>query len=253
MNNLQILVVQKHDDRCDGVVEGLTLHGHLVRCVAVRTALDSALAAVTTDLVLLNGTWPEAHQRDTVRQIRQHYPEIGIILITAATLQEERQHFYQQGGDLYLTQPLSLEELVAAIDSLSRRLTTQGKNRAELTLNPLSLQLHGLSVTAQLSKQECVLLTAFIQAEDQLLKNEQLLALSGLEMSTINKKALEVRIVRLRKKLELAGAVLRPIRSIRGYGYQLCVAIHIAPIKQPPSSHRVDQLKRNMITEFKTY
>ena len=48
------------------------------------------------------------------------------------------------------------------------------------------------------------------------------------DVTEANKKALEVQIVRLRKKLQQAGALEPTIKAIRGQGYRLCVKVGLS-------------------------
>ena len=71
------------------------------------------------------------------------------------------------------------------------------------------------------------MLMAFARAPASRLETWQLAHVLGLEMGGLNKASLEVRIVRLRKKLSEAGATGAVIESIRNVGYQLSVPIQI--------------------------
>lgn len=100
-----------------------------------------------------------------------------------------------------------------------------------LTLNPRTLQLGGPLGWVDVSDPECNLLRAFIDSAGCRLETAALLALTG-QASALGKRALEVRIVRLRKKLAQAGAPAPTIKSIRGVGYQLCVPLAISLSRQ---------------------
>lgn len=65
------------------------------------------------------------------------------------------------------------------------------------------------------------MLAALLRAKDQQLDSWQLIALADKEVTEASKKALEVQIVRLRKKLQQAGAPEASIKSVRGQGYKL--------------------------------
>jgi DNA-binding response OmpR family regulator len=96
----------------------------------------------------------------------------------------------------------------------------------KLSLNPQTLQLGGSQGWVDISDPECQLLRAFAASDPQRLETGHMLDLVG-KCGELGKRALEVQIVRLRKKLEQAGAVAPTIKSIRGYGYQLCIPIQI--------------------------
>jgi DNA-binding response OmpR family regulator len=102
-----------------------------------------------------------------------------------------------------------------------------------LILNPRTLQLTGSQGAVDINLHELVLLQAFSNAEEQRLTTEQLLVLTGVCAKRI--ATLNVKIVRLRKKLVEAGAKGPTIKSIQGIGYQLCLLIELAQPANPKS------------------
>ena len=96
-----------------------------------------------------------------------------------------------------------------------------------LIINPRTLQLGGAGGWIDVSAPECELLQTFASADFQRLDIPKMLERVGKLNDASGKKALGVQIVRLRQKLEKAGAPTPTIKSIRGVGYQLCVPLHI--------------------------
>ncbi len=96
-----------------------------------------------------------------------------------------------------------------------------------LSLNLRTLQLGGPQGWVDVSDPECLLLKALAAGPEQRLDTPSMLAQVGKSEDHIGKRALEVQLVRLRKKLAQAGAPTPTIKSIRGQGYQLCVSLEI--------------------------
>jgi DNA-binding response OmpR family regulator len=96
-----------------------------------------------------------------------------------------------------------------------------------LLLNLHTLQLGGPRGWVDVSDHECTLLRAFAQSASHRLDTACMLVHVGKADDDAAKRALEVQIVRLRKKLEQAGAPAPTIKSIRGIGYQLCVPVAV--------------------------
>jgi DNA-binding response OmpR family regulator len=140
---------------------------------------------------------------------------------------------YDSGADLYMTKPVNFEELCAAIQSFARRrqvLSVPSDTRD--TTSPQTLRLNKLLLSGpegdvRLSSAEADMLTAFARAPGGRLETWQLAQILDLDMSNLNKASLEVRIVRLRKKLQDAGTTGVVIESIRNVGYQMCVPLQI--------------------------
>jgi DNA-binding response OmpR family regulator len=137
---------------------------------------------------------------------------------------------YESGADIYLTKPTSADELCAAVQALTRRIRPDdaAAHVHALTLHLDTMTLHGPAERVQLSGHEAILLAAFVRAKDHLLETWQIIALAHKEVNEASKKALEVQIVRLRRKLLQAGAQEPTIKSIRGQGYRLCQKVSLS-------------------------
>jgi DNA-binding response OmpR family regulator len=96
-----------------------------------------------------------------------------------------------------------------------------------LTLNLRTLQLGGPLGWVDVSDPDCLLLKALVAGVDQRLDTPCMLERVGKSADALGKRALEVQLVRLRKKLAQAGAPVPTIKCIRGQGYQLCVPLEI--------------------------
>ena len=78
-----------------------------------------------------------------------------------------------------------------------------------------------------MSASETAMLVAFSRAPGQRVAYWQIAETLGLNLDNYPKASLEVRIVRLRKKMVEAGAESSCIEAVRGHGYQLCMAIQV--------------------------
>jgi DNA-binding response OmpR family regulator len=224
---LKILVVEDHDDLREATAAALAAIGHSVQGVDCAEAMDEALARFRADVVLLDLNLPGEDGLSIARRLRAAQSNIGIIMVTARNQARDVMHGYDSGADIYVAKPASPEELHAAIQALSRRIRPQALAPTPLAINPQTLQLNGPLGAINLSDHECQLLIALNRAKDHRLETWQLLELLGKEADDNEKRTLTVQLVRLRKKLADAGASEPSLKSIRGSGYQLCVAIAI--------------------------
>ena len=99
--------------------------------------------------------------------------------------------------------------------------------RTSLILNLSTLQLQGPASDIDVTDPESQLLCALAAAPGCRMHGHALLAQFDLPMNDAGKRALGVRVVRLRKKLLAAGASEPTIKSIRSSGYQLCVPLAV--------------------------
>jgi DNA-binding response OmpR family regulator len=227
--SLNILVVEDHDDLREATVSALSDCGHQVRGVASAEDLDDELAGVAPDVVLLDLNLPGEDGLSVARRLRQSIPAIGIIMVTARDQIADITRGYASGADIYVTKPVSPEELAAAVSAIARRVRPGMVEPDELSLSASSLVLQGPHGSVDVSDVECKLLLALSKAPGRRLETWQIMESTGRPMDDAGKKSLEVQIVRLRKKLENAGAASPTIKSIRSFGYQLCVPVTVRP------------------------
>jgi DNA-binding response OmpR family regulator len=235
---LDIVAVIGHDDLREATMDALHGMGHAVRGVGRAEVLAGGLESLRADLLVVDLDLPDEGGIGLSRRMRAAQPDICIVALSARTGLQDKLAAYRGGADIYLSKPVSVEEFAAAIDALSRRIRPRAADPCLLTLDPLALQLRGPQAAVNVSSHECALLLAFAAAEDSRLDSGRMLDLSGKATDSLGKRALEVQLVRLRKKLADAGAAEPTIKAIRGSGYQLCVplAVGARPAVEPPTA-----------------
>jgi two-component system, OmpR family, response regulator len=229
LTHLNIVVIEDHDALRDVTVTALASHGHKVIGLDCAEALYEHPGIEWIDLMIIDLNLPGEGGLSLTHRIRKVYPNIGIIIVSANSLGEHKRQGYENGADIYLTKPTSLDELNAAVNALARRLRQVHQPHAagpKLCLRTLTLE--NTDVSVKISQHEASVLIAFIRAADRRLESWQLLELMGGNDHEYTKASLEVAIVRLRKKLIQAGAASPPIKAIRNYGYQLCTELALA-------------------------
>ena len=222
---LNIMVVEDHDALRNVTVEALAERGHNVRGVDSAEALPDEPGLFPIDLLVIDLNLPGEDGISLAARIRATQPDIGIIMVTARGQVRDRLTGYDSGADIYLTKPTSADELCAAVRALTRRLRPDDPAASTFTLNLGAMTLQGPAGSVSLSGQETALLAALVRAKDQQLETWQLIALADKAVNDASKKALEVQIVRLRKKLLQSGAPEPTLIVIRGVGYRLCVKL----------------------------
>ncbi len=225
---LNIMVVEDHDALREVTIEALSQRGHNVRGVDCAEALPDEPGLFPIDLLVIDLNLPGEDGLSLAARIRAAQPDIGIIMVTARNQVRDRMVGYDSGADIYLTKPTSADELIAAVRALTRRICPVDQSASALTLNLDATVLQGPQGRSSLSSHESAILAAFVRAKDHVLETWQLIALTEKDVTEANKKALEVQIVRLRKKLQQAGAPEPTIKAIRGQGYRLCVKVGLS-------------------------
>ena len=223
-----ILVVDDEAEMRDAVREYLTLRGFRISGAADGHEMDQILADGTVDLILLDLNLPGEDGIALTRRLKSE-TNIGIIIVTAYGDSEDRVLGLETGADDYVVKPFNFRELVARISSVLRRLSGPEENESdadsvvkvgewlfdrydEMLRKPDGTEL-GLSAA------ELDLLTVLIDNPGRIMSREELLdKLSHREWDPFD-RSIDVRITRLRRKIEVDPARPAIIRTVRGVGY----------------------------------
>lgn len=229
---LNIVVVEDHDDLRDSLVELLQSKDHQVVGLSCAEEVDDALGTDPVDLLIVDLNLPGEDGFSLSRRFRSAHPQAGIIMVTARHKIADKVQGYESGADIYLPKPVDPHELLAAVTAVSRKLPAKAvMNAAEalqaLTVRVMTLKVEGPLGIEKLTDGDVAVITALARAPSQRLALWQLMQTLGLSLDDASKSSLEVRIVRLRKKLMAVGADKNCISNIRHVGYQLCVPIEI--------------------------
>ncbi len=229
--HLNIVLVEDHDVLRDMLAQALQEAGHQVTALSCAEELEDVAGGKNTDLFIIDLNLPGENGFSLTERVRATYPLAGIILATARSTIEDKLEGYARGADLYLTKPISVPELQATVAALGRRRlridhVLEQQQTFTLLQQQMTLALPGQAPT-NLSAAETAMLIAFSRAPGQRLAYWQVAETLGLDLQNYPKSSLEVRIVRLRKKLVETGAPGACIEAVRNHGYQLCIAIQV--------------------------
>ena len=228
-SSLSIIVVEDHDSLRMVTVEMLRQNGHNVIGLECAEDLDDEAGGQYADIFIIDLNLPNEDGLSLTRRIKKVNPNVGVIIMTARHQLSDRVIGYESGADIYLIKPVNPAELLAAITALSRRVNGRGNGNSILTLDLQSLTLKGVAGEVGLNQSESILLHALARALNHQLDSWQIIdAIGDLVVNTSSEKSnLEVKIHRLRQKINMACNNKNAIRSLRGKGYQLCVTLTV--------------------------
>jgi len=217
----QMRVLLAEDDAMigAGLQQGLRKAGFTVDWVQDGHSALLAVETVAYEMLLLDLGLPQQDGMAVLNALRRKQDNLPTIIITARDALADRLTGLNEGADDYLVKPFALDELVARIHAVSRRLA--GRAQAEiqvgsLKLDPVShlLWLHEQQMTV--SAKEFALLHELMREPGAVLSREQLEDRLYGWGEEVGSNAIEVHIYNLRKKM---GAEI--IRTVRGVGYRI--------------------------------
>ncbi len=246
----RIAVVEDEADLREVVVDYLRLQGFAVFPCADSTALDAVLAGGDVDVVLLDLNLPREGGLSIARRLRALPRPPGIIMVTALGETVDRVVGLEVGADDYIGKPFELREMLARLRSVLRRRVAvpvapspvgappeapagpRSSTPPAPTTRATHLRFAGFTLCQDsrrlldqaqrevpLTTMEVDLLLILATHPGQVLSRERLLVLARGKDADPLDRSIDVRITRLRRKIEADPANPRLIRTLRGQGY----------------------------------
>jgi two-component system phosphate regulon response regulator OmpR len=232
MSLAKILVVDDDADVRRMLTEYLGNHGYAVTSVGDGRAMNAELERARPDLILLDLSLPGDDGITLARHLRAQH-QIGIIMVTGSVEPVDRIVGLEVGADDYIAKPFDPRELRARIKSVLRRVqgpapaapapNASTARRLPIGRCELDMAAHALfdadGGEVPLTAMEFDLLKAFIDHPNQVLSRDRLLTLSRDRAWEPFDRSIDIRITRLRRKIEQDPESPRTIRTVRGAGY----------------------------------
>lgn len=166
---------------------------------------------------------PEIQGEELCKWIREdEKSDIGIILVTAKTSENDRISGLKTGADDYVTKPFSPTELVTRVETVLRRTSNrcQKLSRNGLTLKPQKGEVTYKGKPVELTAFEFRILQLLMTHPGQVISRQQILdSLYELQEKVVSERTIDVHIRHLRQKLQ-EGTSLNFIETVRGMGYK---------------------------------
>ena len=232
-NRMHIAVVDDERDIRETVAEYLTLHGFRVTPVSGGEELRRLLQSSRIDLVVLDISMPGEDGLSLARFLRVQHTA-GIIMLTASGETVDRIVGLETGADDYLAKPVDLRELLARVKAVLRRAGRDPHDPRTVEAVPVnrtvrfgrcSLDLHAHKLLGDdgneiaMTAMEFDLLKAFAEHPNRVLSRDMLLDLAHNRDWEPFDRSIDIRIARLRRKIERDPAKPETLRTVRGAGY----------------------------------
>jgi two-component system OmpR family response regulator len=222
----RILVVDDELSISDLISTSLRFVGFEVRTAATGSEALTVAQDFKPHAVVLDVMMPDLDGFEVCRQLRNAGLTIGVLFLTAKDGMEDKVAGLTIGGDDYMTKPFSLEELVARIRALLRRIGVVEMNIdeekisfADLELNEATHEVHRAGQLLEMSPTEFQLLRYLIINANRVVSKSQILDHVWQYDFRGDAGIVETYISYLRKKIDAFDPPL--IHTVRGVGYRL--------------------------------
>ncbi len=233
--NPHIFIVDDEAPAREMVGDYLKMHGFTVTLCDGGKSLRAAIEVTAPDLVVLDLNMPEEDGLSIIRDLKSRM-NVPVIMLTATASPIDRVVGLELGADDYIAKPCELRELMARVRSVLRRTgpktasVATGAAAAEKNDHLVRFGTKWLDLEAQalrddegnehpLTASEYGLLKVFAANPKRVLSRERLLELANARDAEAFDRAVDLRIMRIRRKIEPDPARPAVIRTIRGGGY----------------------------------
>jgi two-component system phosphate regulon response regulator OmpR len=215
----------------DLLVEVLAGEGYAVTAAQNGAELRRLVPALRPDLVICDIRMPGEDGLSLTRWLRAE-SHAAVLLLTGMDGVTDRVVGLEMGADDYLTKPFATVELRARVRAILRRTMTpamvqNGRPPARLKVGRcvVDLELRTMydeqGVRVPLTSMEFDLLHALIVNARRVMTRDQLLELAHHRRRDPYDRSIDLRVVRLRRKIEVDPARPRVLKTVRGEGYML--------------------------------
>jgi DNA-binding response OmpR family regulator len=220
-----ILVVEDDTSLAEWISDYLLDHGYDVTVASQGDYALEMIADEVPDLVLLDVMIPVKNGFDVCKEAREFYSG-PILFMTACVEDGDEIQGLEMGADDYLTKPIRPQVLLARIKALLRRASDE-ELKQQLVFGALVLNATAKTVTVHqqavgLNDNEFdVLWLLALQAGTVVSRIDLVSQLRGIEYDGLD-RSVDIRVSRLRKKLQEAQDQPYKVKTIRGKGYLFC-------------------------------
>jgi two-component system, OmpR family, response regulator len=224
-----ILLVDDDPKIRSGLAKFLTEQGLRVTTAPDGRDMQAKLAHANIDLIVLDVMMPGEDGLSICRKLAGE-SRVPIILLTAVAGEMDRVVGLELGAEDYVCKPFSPRELLARIRVVLRRRALTATDQEKPAIKRYAFEGWTLDVRArtltsatgghvELTTGEFDLLHAFVDHPNVVLTRDQLLDLARGRASLAIDRAIDVQVMRLRRKLEIDPQAPQLIKTVRNSGY----------------------------------
>jgi len=236
MGDVHILVVDDELEVREMIRDYLAGNGYAVSAVAGGAEMRRVLSERPANLVILDLRMPGEDGLSLARYLREQ-GRIGIIMVTASTEVVDRVVGLELGADDYISKPFDPRELLARVRSVLRRMELMSGDHKPVAAMAHEIRMGRCMFNLQsgrlytlvgedvpLTSMEFELLKALASRPNRVLSRDQLLDLAHNKEMEAFDRSIDIRIMRIRRKIEENPDKPQVLKTIRGLGYMFVTA-----------------------------
>lgn len=224
----RVLVVDDEVEMLDLIKRYLLREGFEVLTCSNPYEVISLIDFFSPDVLVLDIMLPGTDGFELCKNIRHNNNNLPIIFISAKSEESDKVLGLGLGGDDYLTKPFSLNEMVARIKAILRRLNQQPNNLkskniiniGHIEVNLLSREVYILGKKIKLTAKEFDLLVLMIKNPNRIFNKEELYERIWNNEALGDSRTVIVHINRLRDKIEKTPHEPEYLKTVWGVGYK---------------------------------
>jgi len=226
MYKSKILLIEDNAGTIELIKETLEREQYYLRTANNLQKARNEIISYKPNLVILDRRLPDGDGIDFCREIRsnERIKNIPILFLTAVSGISDKITGLKVGGDDYLTKPFNIDELIARIEAMLRRIRPTPKYPAKVLKTKgieLDITRHECKVAGNiidLWPKEFELLRVFLERKDRVLSKDVLSEYVWSHEYQVTSRTIDTTVQRLRKKLGKKGNIIETVKS---YGYRL--------------------------------
>lgn len=214
---MQVLLVEDNTLLANAIVRTLKSAGFSVNHVGRGDRALSAIKTSQPDIVVLDLGLPDMDGLEVLRAARKSGFSNPILILTARDATSDKVLGLDAGADDYLAKPFEIDELLARLRALERRLSNVKIHSIEIGEVAIDTNSHEVTITGEgvsMSRREYMLLKALMESANKIQTRDMLDSKLYGWGEEVSSNTVEVHIHNLRKKLPSGF-----IQTVRGVGY----------------------------------
>lgn len=226
--NEKVLVVEDESSIRSFTVINLTISNFDVKEASSGEEALKICESYVPEVAILDIMMPGIDGYKLCEILREKFPDIAIIMLTAKSQDMDKIIGLNTGADDYMVKPFNPMELISRIRAILRRIKRSSEIKVSskliqcknLILDTNSQKLFKDSKELNLTQREYSLIKVFMENIDKAFNRDELLNLAWGEDFLGDYKTVDVHVRRLREKIEEDSSNPGFIKTIWGYGYR---------------------------------